>query len=57
MSAKALAALTAAQKTLTTDQADIKTIDAKITAAKALDAKDAATLKAAEEAESTAKAT
>ena len=56
VSAKALAALTAAQKVLTTDQADIKTIDAKITAAKALEAKDAATLKAAEKAESTAKA-
>ena len=55
VTAKAQAALTAAQKTLTTDQADIKTIDAKITAAKALDTKAAATLKAAEAAESTAK--
>lgn len=53
--AKAQAAATAAQSTLSKDQADIKTLDAKTAAAKALDTKAAATLKAAEAAESTAK--
>ena len=53
--AKAHAALIAAQGILTGDEKNIKTLDAKTAAAKALDARAAATLKAAEAAESKAK--
>ncbi len=53
--AKAHAALIAAQGILTGDEKNIKALDAKTAAAKALDARAAATLKAAETAESKAK--
>jgi len=56
VSAKALAALTAAQNVLTGDEKNIKTLDAKTAAAKALAKRDTATLNAAEKAEATAKA-